>query len=126
MFKKSTSVLIIDDDSSVSLLASARLKSHDACKVYVSKNGNEGLRTLNKQKVDLILLDWVMPEMNGIEVLNIIRANKKTEHIPVIMLTGKNLIGDIEDAFEAGADDYMLKPLDLQKLSYKVKEHQVF
>jgi len=79
------------------------------------------------KKPDVILLDWMMPEMNGLEVLSELKHNGKTEDIPVFMLTAKEIMGDIERAFEIGADDYLTKPFDPAQLGKtikrKLKEH---
>ena len=63
-----------------------------------------------------------MPEMDGLEVLSELKYNKKTEKIPVFMLTGKTMIGDVEQAFEIGADDYITKPVEMRKLGRLVKD----
>ncbi|MFK5986727.1 MAG: response regulator [Pseudomonadota bacterium] len=119
-FSKS-SILIIDDDASIGFLTKARLSKHDNYDVVVAHNGLEGIKLVNNKKPDLILLDWEMPGINGIEVLKQIKKQSETSNIPVVMLTGKNLVGEIEDAFKAGADAYITKPIDLKKLSEKVK-----
>ncbi len=86
------SVLLIDDDLSISLLAKARLMSHENYKII----------------------------LGGLDVLRQLKTNGKTRAIPVIMMTGKNMMRDIEQAFSSGAEAYITKPLDLKKLSNKV------
>jgi len=61
-----------------------------------------------------------MPEMDGLEVLSELKHSKKTKHIPVFMLTGKGMIADLDQAFEIGADDYIIKPLDMTELGRTV------
>ncbi len=119
MWFSTPSILVIDDDSSIGILTKARLSSHDNYKVVLANNGFDGIKLANN-KPALIILDWVMPGINGIDVLKQIKNNPDTANIPVLMLTGKNLIGEIEEAFDAGATDYITKPLDLKKLSEKV------
>ncbi len=120
MFFSKPSVLLIDDDTSISLLAKARLMTHDNYQVILSEDGDVGFElALNKQP-DLILLDWMMPNINGLDVLRQLKTNKKTQDIPVIMMTGKNMMSDIELAFSSGAESYITKPLNLKKLSRKV------
>ncbi len=73
--------------------------------MYLAKNGREGLRVAREKQPALILLDWMMPKMNGLEVLSKLKHNELTEHIPVFMLTAKTMIGEIERAFDIGADE---------------------
>ncbi len=120
MWFSTPSIVVIDDDSSIGILTKARLDSHDKYKVFLASNGFDGIKLANIKNPALIILDWVMPGMNGIDVLKQIKSDPNTAHIPVLMLTGKNLVGEIEDAFNAGATDYLTKPLDLKKLSAKV------
>jgi DNA-binding response OmpR family regulator len=120
MFFSKPSVLLIDDDASISLLAKARLMSHDNYQVILSEDGVVGFELALKKRPDLILLDWMMPNLSGLDVLRQLKADEKTRTIPVIMMTGKNMMRDIEQAFSLGAEAYITKPLDLQKLSKKV------
>lgn len=120
MWFSTPSILVIDDDNSIGILTKARLKRHDKYQVFLASNGVDGIKLANNINPVLIILDWVMPGINGLEVLKKIKKNPNTAKIPVLMLTGKNLIGEIEEAFEAGAADYLTKPLNLKKLSTKV------
>jgi len=120
MFFSKPSVLLIDDDTSISLLAKARLMSHDNYQVILSEDGVVGFELALKKQPDVILLDWMMPNINGLDVLKQLKTNEKTKDIPVIMMTGKNMISDIELAFSSGAESYITKPLNLKKLSRKV------
>lgn len=122
MWFKKPSILVIDDDTSIGILTKSRLMRENQYDVIMADNGLDGINMIFNKNPDLIILDWIMPGMNGLEVLNEIKGNPSTTHIPVLMLTGKNLVGEIEDAFNAGADDYLTKPLDLAKLSKKVNE----
>ncbi|MCU7834322.1 MAG: response regulator [gamma proteobacterium symbiont of Taylorina sp.] len=122
MFFFKPSILFIDDDASIRILVHSRLTAHHSYKVSTIDNGHDGILKAIKMKPDLIILDWVMPGLNGLETLNKIKSITAIKHTPVLMLTGKNLIGEIEDAFSSGADGYLTKPLDLKKLSKKIKE----
>jgi len=122
MWFKKPSILVIDDDTSIGILTKSRLMRENQYDVIMTDNGLDGINMISNKNPDLIILDWIMPGMNGLEVLNEIKGNPNTTHIPVLMLTGKNLVGEIEDAFNAGADGYLTKPLDLAKLSKKVNE----
>lgn len=113
-------VLVVEDDELVQEALKRSLRLH-GFKVYPAKDGPTGLKLARAKKPALILLDWMMPEMDGLEVLAELKHNQKTQHIPVFMLTGKGMIGDLDRAFEIGADDYITKPLDLMELGKIVK-----
>ena len=115
-------ILVIDDDSSIGNLIKVVLSGSNQYEVVYFNNGYEALNLLSKKNPALILLDWIMPEMNGIDFLKHIKTNSVTANIPVMMLRGKNLIGDIEDAFSTGANDYLIKPIDIKILKSKVKK----
>ncbi|MCN4144711.1 MAG: response regulator [Thiohalomonas sp.] len=99
MWFSKPSVLVIDDDTSIGILAKARLSTHDKYKVVLASNAFDGLKLVNNNNPALIILDWVMPGMNDLDVLKQIKNDPNTAHIPILMLTGKNLVGEIEDAF---------------------------
>ncbi len=70
---------------------------------------------------DVIVLDWMMPDLSGMDVLKRLRENRATKRIPVLMLTAKRMMREIEEAFIIGATGYMTKPISLGRLSDKVK-----
>ena len=113
------SILVIEDDELTrkALQRSLRLYGFEVC---LAKDGPSGLRLAQEKRPAFILLDWMMPEMDGLTVLSELKQNNKTRHIPVFMLTGRGMIGDLDEAFELGADDYIVKPLDLTDLGRTV------
>ena len=113
-------VLVIDDDEIIREALKRSLKLY-GFKVYPAEDGLTGLNLAREKKPAFILLDWMMPEMDGLEVLSELKHNKRTENIPVFMLTDKGMIGDLDQAFEIGADDYITKPSDLALLGKIVK-----
>ena len=113
-------ILLIDDDASLRRQLNFRLDKCDKFNVIEAENGKSGLLKANRQNPDLIILDWVLPDIQGPEVLDQLKNNANTSMIPVLMLTGKNKIGEIEDAFNRGADAYLAKPFALQNLAEKV------
>ena len=115
-------ILVIDDDELVRRALKRSLKLY-GFKVYQTKDGQTGLRLAEEKKPAFILLDWMMPGTDGLEVLAELKHNKKTENIPVFMLTGRDTIGDLDQAFEIGADDYISKPSDLRNLG-KIVAHK--
>ena len=113
-------VLAIDDDEIVRKALKRSLKLY-GFEVYLAEDGLTGLNLAQEKRPTFILLDWIMPEMDGLEVLSELKHNKRTEDIPVFMLTDKGMIGDLDQAFEIGADDYITKPSDLMQLGKIVK-----
>ena len=109
-------ILLIDDDPDIRRIIHARLVN-DGFEVLMAESGEVGLRVAADRKPDLILLDWMMPEMDGIMVLEALKNDDNTAMIPVIMLTGKGKMDDLEVALAAGAANYVTKPIDLGQLS---------
>ncbi|MCK4783186.1 MAG: response regulator [Desulfobacteraceae bacterium] len=113
-------VLAIDDDVFIRKALKLTLQLY-GFEVYLAENGPTGVKLAREKRPTFILLDWTMPEMDGLEVLSELKHDKRTENIPVFMLTDRGMIGDIDQAFEIGADDYITKPLDLIQLGKIVK-----
>ena len=113
------SVLVIEDEKDVRKVLECRLKS-DGLDVYLAADGPTGLKIAAEKKPDVILLDWIMPKMNGLEVLSELRRDERTKDIIVFMLTAKNMIDDMSTAFANGADDYIPKPFDGAELGQRI------
>ena len=116
-------ILLVDDDPLIIRMYQNRL-SNDGYTVRTASNGEEALIQVIKEKPDLILLDIMMPKMNGVETLKALKREEKTKDIPVIILTnlGDNP-EDIESAKKLGALDYLVKAdTTPKKLSQQVKE----
>ncbi len=116
-----TPILIIDDEADFLKLVNYNLRLA-GFKVYAATTGRKGLKIARKKQLEVILLDTTMPEMDGLEVLSELKYDQKTANIPVFMLTAKTLMGEIDRAFEIGADDYITKPVDLWRLGEIVKK----
>ena len=84
--------------------------------VKIVKNGRDGLRFVNKNEVDLIFLDMVMPGLSGLDVLEKLKMNDKVKHIPVVMATGNSTEEEIKKCFYLGASDYIIKPFEKDKV----------
>ena len=116
------SVLLIEDEEHIRRIIKYNLEMENFT-VQPAQDGIEGIKMAHEDpKPKVILLDWMMPGMSGIEVLSAIRADEEIRKIPVIMLTAKGTIGDIEDAFEAKADGYITKPFDPELLGEMIKD----
>ncbi len=112
-------ILVVDDERDIVDLVKYNLQQAGYF-VLTSRNGKEALELAQRQP-QLILLDIMMPEYDGIEVLKRLKTNKKTEHIPVIFLTAKGTDVDEVLGLELGADDYVVKPISMPKLIARVK-----
>jgi len=108
---RGNTVLVVEDEEHIRIVVEYNLK-RDGFEVYSAEDGAAGLELARRVIPDVILLDWMLPEMNGMEVLAELKHDKKTEHIPVFMLTAKGMTSDIDRAFDMGADDYITKPFD--------------
>jgi CheY-like chemotaxis protein len=117
---KTIRVVVIEDEPHIRTVLEYNLKM-DGFNVQLATNGREGLDLVRKVKPDLVLCDWMMPEMNGLEVVEALKNDSALRRIPVFMLTAKSMVGDVEDAFKAGADDYLSKPFDPLKLAQIIR-----
>jgi len=116
-------ILIIDDDASLQRQIRFHLEhKHDNLEVFQSVDGLRGFSKALEVEPDLIILDWLLPDIHGPEVLKRLKEDSKTKNIPVLMLSGRNNIGDIEDMFSLKAERYITKPFSLQNLSEKIIE----
>jgi two-component system phosphate regulon response regulator PhoB len=114
-------VLVVEDEVHIRRVLEYNLKL-DGFEVYLAEDGATGLRLAKENIPDVILLDWLMPVMNGLAVLTELRKDTSTEHIPVFMLTAKGMLNDVTHAFEMGADDYITKPFDPIQLGKTIRE----
>lgn len=112
-----TNILIVDDDVNVLTLLDIHL-SEQGYTVYRAKEGLEALELLNKNACDLAVVDVMMPFMDGYTLTQEIRSRF---NIPIILLTAKSQIEDKEQGFQAGTDDYLVKPFEQKELSFRIK-----
>ena len=120
LVKSKQTILIVDDIKENIDVLVGLLHKYD---LIPSLDGKTALNILEDEDIDLILLDVMMPEMDGFEVCRQIKENPKTKNIPVIFLTGKNSQEDIEKGFELGAVDYIAKPFEPNELIMRVNTH---
>jgi DNA-binding response OmpR family regulator len=113
-------ILIIDDDLDTLKLVGLMLQKQ-GYQIVASNNGPNGISQAEKESPDLILLDVMMPEIDGYEVAKRLRANPLTVNIPILMFTAKTQLDDKVSGFESGADDYLTKPTHPTELSAHVK-----
>jgi len=113
-------ILIVDDDIDSLKLIGLMLQRH-GYEVVAANSGSQALGKADAELPNLIILDVMMPDMNGLEVSKRLRQNPRTQKIPIIMFTAKTLIDDKVKGFEAGADDYLTKPTHPAELASRVK-----
>ncbi len=109
-------ILTIDDNPNVQSLVRRMLESTGKYEVCMARNGREGIRAAKSMEPDLILLDIMMPDIDGFNVLKKLSKNKMTRYIPVVMLTGVDTQDAIEEASREYVDGYILKPVNADKL----------
>jgi pilus assembly protein CpaE len=112
-------VLVVDDDPGILKLVERALGSR-GYQVLTADSGTEGLKQIHSQKPDIVILDKVMPDIEGFEIARRLRRDPDFAHIPIVILTGASQLGDKLDAFNAGADDYMTKPFEVDELAARL------
>lgn len=114
MFK----ILVVEDDKNLRKLIVTTLKRNDY-ETYEATNGIEALDVIEKEYIDLVISDIMMPEMDGIELTKDLRGSNYK--VPILLITAKSTINDKREGFLSGADDYMVKPIDIEELILRVK-----
>jgi two-component system response regulator MprA len=113
----SARILIIEDDEAI-LSFLRRGLVHDGYVVDTATDGQSGLILARETPPDLVVLDWMLPGLDGLEVC---RRLTQGGHIPILMLTAKDTVSDRIQGLDAGADDYMIKPFDLEELLARIR-----
>ncbi|MEA5026239.1 MAG: response regulator transcription factor [Erysipelotrichaceae bacterium] len=111
-------ILVVEDDKSTKKLMEVILRTNGYNHLAAS-NGLEALEIMDSHHVDLIVLDIMMPKMNGYELTKELRANH--DDIPILMVTAKQLLEDRKQGFIVGTDDYMIKPVDEEEMILRIK-----
>ncbi|NOY69265.1 MAG: response regulator transcription factor [Deltaproteobacteria bacterium] len=116
---KHKTILLVEDDSDIAALVDWHLKA-EGFSTTIRNDGNAGLETAMAEKPDLILLDLMLPGIDGLSICKTLKRSRETEHIPIIMLTARGEEVDRIVGFELGADDYMVKPFSPRELVLRV------
>jgi phosphoserine phosphatase RsbU/P len=119
---KEGTILVVDDQPANLKVLFSFLKTHEF-QIRVADNGEKALRVLENEQPDLILLDVLIPGMNGFEICKQIKENKDTANIPVIFMTALNSVEDKMTGFEAGGVDYITKPFQQVEVLARVNTH---
>ena len=115
-------LILLAEDNQANIVTIQNILKSKAYRVIVAKNGAEALNQAKAKSPDLILMDIQMPVMNGLEAIRLIRADTDLAHTPIIALTALAMPGDREKCLEAGADDYLSKPINIKGLVRAVEE----
>jgi len=115
------SVLVVEDEEHVRTVLEYNLKL-DGFEVHLAADGVSGLELARQIKPDVVLLDWMLPDMDGLKVLSELKHGETTRHIPIFMLTAKSMMSDVGQALYEGADDYITKPFDPEELGEIIKK----
>jgi len=118
--KKRHKIMVVDDDPLIGGMISRYLDEKSGFDVTYFEDAKDALKQAPRARPDMIVLDWTMPELSGLQFLLRLRQNKKTAHTPVFMLTAKRTGEDFETACSAGVDGYLTKPVDFNQLNNRI------
>jgi diguanylate cyclase (GGDEF)-like protein len=113
-------ILIVDDDSDIRDILKLTL-TEENYETIEAKNGEEALEIIRSKPLDLVLLDYKMPKMDGLQLCDLIKRDLLLQHLPIIMVTGKGEISDKIDGIDSGADDYIVKPFEPKELLARIR-----
>lgn len=115
-----TTILIVEDEEAIVTMLRYNLEK-EGYNVESTDDGEEALTMVKEHRPDVIVLDWMLPSMSGIEVCEALRRNNDTKGIPIIMLSARGEEGDRIQGLDAGADDYMIKPFSPSELNARIR-----
>jgi len=113
-------ILVVEDEIGISNFLSQGLEE-EGYEVVIANNGEKGIEMASSKNIDLILLDWMLPKISGLEVCKKIRETNKS--VPIIFLTAKDTIQETIEGLKAGANDYIKKPFSFEELLERIKIH---
>ncbi len=116
----SASILVIEDEEPIQILLRYNLEA-EGFRVRVAADGEDTMMLIGDERPDLILLDWMLPGISGIEVCRLVRARPETKNIPIIMLTARSEEAERVRGLATGADDYLIKPFSVPELLARIK-----
>ncbi|MFW9908667.1 MAG: response regulator transcription factor [Candidatus Thorarchaeota archaeon] len=122
MSEKKPLILVVDDEQITTELAKKFLESH-GFEVACAFDGETALELAHSESPDLILLDVMLPRMDGFEVCRRLKGEDRFKKVPILMFTAKGLSRDIKEGQEAGADDYLVKPFSGKALVETIRKH---
>jgi two-component system chemotaxis response regulator CheY len=117
----SIKILIVDDSITIRRIITNALKTVGFTDTIEASNGREALEKLTSGKVDFIITDWNMPEMNGLDLIKEVRANPIYSSMPILMITTRGTEHDVVEALQAKVNSYIMKPFTPQELKEKIE-----
>lgn len=114
-------IVIVDDEPNIVMTLEYTFKKQNF-EVYIARDGSEALEILETVVPDVILLDVMMPKVDGYQTIRLIKENKKLKNTKVVFLTAKNKASDIEKGVKLGADKYLTKPFSIKKIVSEINE----
>ncbi len=120
LIREKSRILVVDDDRSARLLARSALElAH--FEVFEAEDGKPAIEVFEANKIDMVLLDVVMKEMNGFEVCSVLRSLEAGRHVPIMMMTGLDDVDSVNQAYLAGATDFVIKPINFFVLTHRIR-----
>ena len=113
-------ILVVEDEDALSALLQYNLDK-EGYRVTIASDGEEALVVIDEQMPDLVVLDWMLPKVSGVEVCRRLRARPETRNLPIIMLTARGEESDRIRGLDTGADDYVVKPFSMSELAARIR-----
>lgn len=122
MIDSNMDILVVDDASTMRRIVRGLLRELSLKNIREAENGSDALEELRRKKADLVISDWNMPQMTGIELLRAIRSDTALKDVPVLMVTAEAKKENIMEAVQAGVNNYIVKPFSAETLQDKLNK----
>ncbi|HNQ85908.1 MAG TPA: chemotaxis response regulator CheY [Deltaproteobacteria bacterium] len=119
---KNMKILVVDDFSTMRRIVKNILRQLNFVNIIESDDGSTALEVLQREKIDLVISDWNMPKMTGLELLKVLKADDALKHIPFLMVTAEAQQENIIEAVKSGVSNYIVKPFTAETLSQKINQ----
>ena len=119
---KNMKILVVDDFSTMRRIVKNILRQLNFVNIIESDDGSTALDVLQREKIDLVISDWNMPKMTGLELLKVLKADDALKHIPFLMVTAEAQQENIIEAVKSGVSNYIVKPFTAETLSQKINQ----
>jgi len=117
-----TRILVVEDEQPIRDLIAFGLR-RAGCEVALAEHSQSALASIGDRRPDLILVDWMLPDMSGLDLIRVLRRDANTRDIPIMMLTARAEEADKVTGLDTGADDYLTKPFSARELIARVRTH---
>jgi len=122
MMDLTLNVLVVDDFASIRRMVKSALEQIGFIKIFEAKDGSDALKMLKEKEIGLVLCDWNMPEMNGIDLLKAVKSDESLKDVPFILVTSEGHKNNVVEAVQAGVSNYIIKPFSAETLQEKIKK----